>query len=173
MALCDIHVAGCGEHPPAWGLRDDRIAGTDQAVRGGRHGQKLHSGFPHRKVDARGSADARSSAEAGLSWQKVQRREANRRCHRLTEPTTKALCQPPPPPQPPAPLPPHLPMCDPAQRFSVQFLQKSPLRRSVSLAFVIERKFGLALQAPAHVRRGFYLDPHPKQNLTPPLPGMH
>ena len=20
MALCDIHVAGCGEHPPAWGL---------------------------------------------------------------------------------------------------------------------------------------------------------
>ena len=31
MALCDIHVAGCGEHLPAWGLRDDRIPGTDQA----------------------------------------------------------------------------------------------------------------------------------------------
>ena len=46
MALCDIHVAGCGEHLPAWGLRDDRIPGTDQAVTGGRHGQKLHSGFP-------------------------------------------------------------------------------------------------------------------------------
>ena len=58
MALCDIHVAGCGEHLPAWGLRDDRIPGTDQAVRGGRHGQKLHSGFPPRQVDARGSTDA-------------------------------------------------------------------------------------------------------------------
>ena len=46
MALCDIHVAGCGEHLPAWGLCDDRIPGTDQAVRGGRHGQKLHSGSP-------------------------------------------------------------------------------------------------------------------------------
>ena len=46
MALCDIHVAGCGEHLPVWGLRDDRIPGTDQAVRGGRHGQKLHSGSP-------------------------------------------------------------------------------------------------------------------------------
>ena len=46
MALCDIHVAGCGEHRPAWGLRDDRMPGTDQAVRGGRHGQKLHSGSP-------------------------------------------------------------------------------------------------------------------------------
>ena len=67
MALCDIHVAGCGEHLPAWGLRDDRIPGTDQAVRGGRHGQKLHSGFPPRKVDARGSADARSSTDACLS----------------------------------------------------------------------------------------------------------
>ena len=22
MALCDIHIAGCGEHLPAWGLRD-------------------------------------------------------------------------------------------------------------------------------------------------------
>ena len=42
--------------------------------------------------------DARGSAEAGLSWQKVQRREANRRCHRLTEPTPKALCLTPPPP---------------------------------------------------------------------------
>ena len=46
MALCDIHVAGCGEHLPAWGLRDDRIPGTAQAVRGGRHGQRLHYGFP-------------------------------------------------------------------------------------------------------------------------------
>ena len=35
---------------------------------------------------------------ACVSWQKVQGREANRRRHRLTEPTTKALCQPPPPP---------------------------------------------------------------------------
>ena len=62
---------------------------------------------PPRQVDARGSADARSSAEACLSWQKVQGREANGRRHRLTEPTPKALCQnplplhsgsPPPPP---------------------------------------------------------------------------
>ena len=58
MALCDIHIAGC-EHLPALGLRDDRIPGTDQAVRGGRHGQKLHSGFPPKKVGARGTADAR------------------------------------------------------------------------------------------------------------------
>ena len=63
MALCDIHVAGCGEHLPAWGLRDDRIPGTDQAVRGGRHGQKLHSGFPPRQVDARGNADARGTSK--------------------------------------------------------------------------------------------------------------
>ena len=83
---------------PAWGLRDDLIPGTDQAVRGGRHGQKLHSGFPPRKVDACGSADARGSTDACLSSQKAQRREANRRRHRLTEPTTKALCQTPPPP---------------------------------------------------------------------------
>ena len=62
MALCDIHVAGCGEHLPAWGLRDDRIPGTDQAVRGGRHGQKLHSGFHSPPV----SADAHSSADARL-----------------------------------------------------------------------------------------------------------
>ena len=48
MALCDTHVAGCGEHLPAWGLCDDRIPGTDQAVKGGRHGQKVHSGFPPR-----------------------------------------------------------------------------------------------------------------------------
>ena len=67
MALCDIHVAGCGEHLTAWGLRDDHIPGTDQAVRGGHHGQKLHSRFPPRKVDARGSADARSSTDAYLS----------------------------------------------------------------------------------------------------------
>ena len=68
MALCDIHVAGCGEHLPAWGLRDDRIPGTDQAVREGRHGQKLHSGPPPpRQGDGPGSADACSSAEAGLS----------------------------------------------------------------------------------------------------------
>ena len=109
MALCDIHVAGCGEHLPAWGLRDDRIPGTDQAIRGGRHWQKLHSGFPPRKVDARGSADARSSTDACLSQQKVQRREADRRRYRLTEPTTKALCQTPtplhfyPPPSPKVP----------------------------------------------------------------------
>ena len=62
--------------PPVWGgLRGplSRIPGTDQAVRGGRHGQKLHSGSPPRQgdarvsADARGSADARSSAEACLS----------------------------------------------------------------------------------------------------------
>ena len=98
MALCDIHVASCVEHLLAWGLRDDRIPGTDQAVRGGRHGQKLHFGFSPRKVDARSSADARSSTDACLSKQKVQRREANRRPHGLTEPTTKASCQPFPPP---------------------------------------------------------------------------
>ena len=51
---------------------------------------------PPRQGDARGSADARSSVDACLSWQKVQRREASRRRHRLTEPTTKALCQTPP-----------------------------------------------------------------------------
>ena len=28
--MCDIHVVGRGEHLPAWGLRDDRIPGTDQ-----------------------------------------------------------------------------------------------------------------------------------------------
>ena len=54
--------------PQAWGLRDDRIPGTDQAVRGGRHGQWLHSGSPPpRQGDARGSADARSSTDACLS----------------------------------------------------------------------------------------------------------
>ena len=58
MALCDIHVAGCGEHLLAWGLCDERILGTDHAARGGRHGQKLHSGFPLRQVDARSSTDA-------------------------------------------------------------------------------------------------------------------
>ena len=159
--LCDA-VAGCGEHLPAWGLRDD-IPGTDQAVRGGRHGQKLHSGFPPSRASLESSktkgggplpqtplpppqtkvtiagkneiynretlvrpflvhqvlgpkpppplpppfskealpprqGDARSSTDACLSWQKVQGREANRRRHRLTEPTTKALCQPPRPP---------------------------------------------------------------------------
>ena len=45
-----------------------------------------------------GSADARSSADACLSWQRAQGREANRRRHRPTEPTPKALCQSPPPP---------------------------------------------------------------------------
>ena len=98
VALCDIHVAGCAEHLPAWGLHNDRILGTDQAIRGGRHGQKLHSGFPPRQVDARSNADAGSSAGSCLSKQKVQGQEANRRRHRLAEPTTKALCQPPPPP---------------------------------------------------------------------------
>ena len=65
MALCDIHVAGCGEHLPAWGLRDDCIPGTNQAVRGGRYGQRLHSGFPPRQVDARGSVDACSRLNTG------------------------------------------------------------------------------------------------------------
>ena len=69
LALCDIHAAGGGEHPPAWGLRDDRIPGTDQAVRGGRHGQKLQSGSPPPpgQGDARGGADARSSTDACVS----------------------------------------------------------------------------------------------------------
>ena len=31
MALCDIHVAGCGGRLPAWGVCDDHIPGTDQA----------------------------------------------------------------------------------------------------------------------------------------------
>ena len=53
MALCDIYVADCGEHLPAWGLRDDRIPRTDQTVTGGCHGQNLHSGFPAKQVDAR------------------------------------------------------------------------------------------------------------------------
>ena len=55
--------------PQSGGLHDDRLPGTDQAVRGGRHGQKMHSGSPPppRKVDARGGADARSSTEACLS----------------------------------------------------------------------------------------------------------
>ena len=56
----------------------------------------LPSGFPPRQGDVRGSADARSSADACLSKQKVQRREANRRRHRPTEPTTRAVCHPPP-----------------------------------------------------------------------------
>ena len=51
---------------------------------------------PQGQGDACGSADARGSTDACLSWQKVQRREANRRRRRLTEPTTKALCQTPP-----------------------------------------------------------------------------
>ena len=53
-----------------------------------------------RRVDVGGSADARSGTDAGLLWQKVQRREANRRRHRLTEPT-KALSPYNPPPPPP------------------------------------------------------------------------
>ena len=91
---CFVALAGRRRHPPP----PKHPPGTDQAVRGGCHGQKLHSGFPPpRQGDARGSADARSSADACLSWQKVQRREANGRRHGLTEPTTKALCHPPPP----------------------------------------------------------------------------
>ena len=49
-------------------------------------------------IPTQGQGDARGSADASFSWQKVQGREANRCRHRLTEPTTKALCQPPPPP---------------------------------------------------------------------------
>ena len=40
----------------------------------------------------------RSIADAGLSWQKVQGREATRHRHRLPEPTPKALCPPRAPP---------------------------------------------------------------------------
>ena len=55
--------------------------------------------------------DAHGSADACLSQQKVQGLEANRRRHRLTEPTTKALCQPPPLPRHshPCQLPSHHP----------------------------------------------------------------
>ena len=52
---------------------------------------------PPRQGHARSSAHDRSSPGACLSWQKIQGREANRRCHRLTEPTTKALREPHPP----------------------------------------------------------------------------
>ena len=100
MALCDIHVAGCGEHRPAWGLRDDRMPGTDQAVRGGRHGQKLHSGCPPRKVDARGSADA------CLSWQKVQRRERPIGAATGQQSHPQGLVPTPPPPPQTSPVSP-------------------------------------------------------------------
>ena len=99
MALCDIHVPGCGEHLPAWGLRDDRIPGTDQAIKGGRHGQKLHWGFP-----PRGRGMPAAVRMPACHSRRFKGREANRRCHRLTEPTTKALCQPSPPcPRQPTP----------------------------------------------------------------------
>ena len=39
--LCDIPFGGVPPPPPP-----DRIPSTDQAVRGGRHGQKVHSGSP-------------------------------------------------------------------------------------------------------------------------------
>ena len=58
MALCDIHVAGTSQ-PGVFVMTAYRArirpSGEDA------HGQKLHSGFPPRKVDARGSADARST----------------------------------------------------------------------------------------------------------------
>ena len=63
-----IHSVGFFQHGKALGggIRlgapppppSDRIPGTDQAVRGGRHGQKWHSGFPQGQVDARSSTDA-------------------------------------------------------------------------------------------------------------------
>ena len=97
MALCDSHVAGCGEHLPAWGLRDDRIPGTAQAVRGGRHGQKLHSGFPPRgrwmPAAVRMPAVVRMPA---CHSRRFKGERPNRRRHRPNEPTTKALCQTPP-----------------------------------------------------------------------------
>ena len=95
MALCDIHVADCGEHLPAWGLHDDRIPGTDQGRQGRTPWAEVAFWIP-----PGWQGDARGGAEAGLSWQKVQGREANRRRRRLTEPTTKASCHPPPPPDP-------------------------------------------------------------------------
>ena len=95
MALCDIHVAGCGEHLPAWGLRDDRM--TRALIRPSEEDAMGRSCIVHPPPPPR-QGDARSSTDACLSWQKVQRREAKRRLHRQTEPTTKALCQPPPPP---------------------------------------------------------------------------
>ena len=44
-----------------------RSPGADKALRGGRHGQKLHSEFPPKQVAGRGTADACSSADACLS----------------------------------------------------------------------------------------------------------
>ena len=58
MALCDIHFAGCSEHLPAWGLRDDRTPWAEVA---------FWIPPPPTQGDARGSADARSSADACLS----------------------------------------------------------------------------------------------------------
>ena len=44
IALYDVHVAlSClDEHLPACGLHDDHILGTDQTIKGGCYGQKLH-----------------------------------------------------------------------------------------------------------------------------------
>ena len=87
-----IAVLGGGANPIAKGRGKIAENGGPPIPppRHGRHGQKLHSGFHP------GSVDARSSADACLSQQKVQGREANRRRQRPTEPTPKALCQTPP-----------------------------------------------------------------------------
>ena len=179
MALCDIHVAGCGEHLPAWGLRDDRIPGTDQAVRGRRHGQQLLSGSPPRKVDARGSADAYSSTDACLSQQKVQRREANRRRHRLTKPTTKALCHPPPPRavfNDSAPLgvglggshptPPSLPI-----KYWATFSSRPSANQKFSLASIsFDQQFSSAPLKDSAPLWGGGWTPHPQEKALPPPP---
>ena len=46
IALCDIHVAGCGEHLPAWGLCDDRrVHGSARSILKGGGVASIH--IPH------------------------------------------------------------------------------------------------------------------------------
>ena len=96
MALCDTRVGGCGEHLPAWGLRGDRIPGTDQAVRGGRHGQKLHSGCPPRgrgmPAAVRMPAVVRMPACHSRRFKGKRPPQANRANH------PRPCANPPPPP---------------------------------------------------------------------------
>ena len=64
-ALCQTPPSHCvvrTSQPGVFGMTAYR--GTDQAVRGGRHGQKVHSGCPPGRGDARGSANACLSSTA-------------------------------------------------------------------------------------------------------------